>query len=79
MNERSMQIPGVDYPLLKDYDDPLLFEFHEAGILTERELAAQEYAKMWNEKSLIALMYNRRFKLFPPLSLSGELTPVSGG
>ena len=71
-------IPGVDYPLLKDYDDPLLYEFHKAGLLTEHELQAQKFAKLWNEKSLLALMFGKRFKLFPPFQ-GGKLTPVSGG
>ena len=67
----------VDYPLLEDYDDPLLYEFHVAGILTESERLAMAFTLAYN-KSITAIVYNRKFKLFPPFQ-HGALTPVSGG
>ena len=59
-----MKDPNI--PHVEDYDDLLLYEFHEAGILIEDEKRAQWFVREWNEKSLIAWFGGLRMQLFPP-------------
>ncbi len=61
-----MKDPNI--PHLEDYDDPLLYEFHEAGILTEEEKQAQWFVREWNEKSFMAWFSGLTMQLFPPFN-----------